>query len=404
MISYTAALDLIRSAAGRGKTTAAPLDAALGGVAGTTVSSPHDVPGFANAALDGYALSSADASSPGLIELAVAGRVAAGSNPPVATPARAAWEIMTGAPMPAGCDAVVPYESIRPDGTGRSIEFMGPVEPGANRRLSGEDFRAGLPLVEPGQSISAATLMGLAAAGCDTVPLRQPPRCTVIVTGDELGSGDAVSAIRDANGPFLVASLRAAGLPLVRFERTGDDPAVLARLIERAAADSDAIITTGGVSAGQRDFMPAALAAAGATLLFHKVAIRPGKPLACARLPQGPLVFGLPGNPVAVAVGWRFFVVPWVCSWLGQTAEQFPLARVDAAVRRRPGLTFFAKARARVDEAAVLRVAVLPGQESFKIRPLMDANCWAIVPADAASVAAGDLVSIAPLGPGGLVL
>ena len=401
MISYEAALEIIRGAAVSAAPHRVPAADALGSTAAEIVLSQADVPAFANAALDGYALRSAEGAA-AAVTLRVAGRVAAGAPPPHTTPPGSAWEIMTGAPMPLDCDAVVAHEAVRLHTDPARVEFAGPVTPGANRRLPGEDVRVGDTLLKPGQPIDPAALMGLAAAACPTVLVHRPPRVSVIITGDELADG--ASAINDANGPFLAACLRSAGVSLVAFAQRNDDPTALAACLKHAAADADLILTTGGVSAGARDFVPAALTAAGATMLFHKVAIRPGKPLACARFPQGPVVFGLPGNPVAVAVGWRFFVVPFLRAWLGQPPEAWLPARVDTAVRRRPGLTFFAKARARVDASAVLRVEVLPGQESFKIRPLMDANCWAVVPADAASVQADDTVSVAPLSPTGFPL
>ena len=137
----------------------------------------------------------------------------------------------------------------------------------------------------------------------------------------------------------------------------------------------------------------------GGKILLHKVAIRPGKPLLCARLPGGPLLFGLPGNPMAVAVGLRFFVLPAIRTMLGRASESFPCARTTAPIRKRESLTFFAKALARVTPEAVLEVTLLPGQESFRIAPLLRANCWAIVPDGVGDVRAGDVVHVASLLP-----
>jgi len=131
--------------------------------------------------------------------------------------------------------------------------------------------------------------------------------------------------------------------------------------------------------------------------LFHRVAIRPGKPVLFARLPNGTLVFGLPGNPIAVAVGLRFFVVPAMRQMSGQPPEQYAHAVLAEDVRKKAGLMFFAKANARTDKDGKLVAEILPGQESFKISPLMKANCWAMVEADTNELAAGNIVKIAPL-------
>ena len=146
------------------------------------------------------------------------------------------------------------------------------------------------------------------------------------------------------------------------------------------AESCDIILTTGGVSAGRLDIVPDTVKRIGGKVLFHKVAIRPGKPLLFARLPGGALMFGLPGNPMAVAVGLRFFVLPAIRALMGRRPETRLVARAREAVRKRPSLTFFAKAVAEVSADAALTVRLLPGQESFKISPLLKANCWAIVP------------------------
>jgi molybdopterin molybdotransferase len=135
-------------------------------------------------------------------------------------------------------------------------------------------------------------------------------------------------------------------------------------------------------------------------ILFHRVAIRPGKPILFARLANGTLVFGLPGNPIAVAVGLRFFVIPALRQMQGLPEETYLTARLKEPVHKKQGLRFFAKAQAMSDETGQLQVEVLPGQESFKISPLMTANCWLIADEEADELAAGSLVKIAPLYPG----
>lgn len=406
MLSYAAAVEAILAAI-----TPLPIRTGppcAGDVAADTIHSRVEVPSFANAAMDGFALRSADCAVAGPatpVQLAVAGTVAAGQPPPARTPAGAAWEIMTGAPMPSDCDAVVPLERIaRPAGDPGAILVAEPPRPGQNRRAAGEDFARGDLLLDPGAMLTPEAVMALAAVGVDTIAARPPPRIGILTTGSELaasGLPDTRGRIRDTNGPYLEAALATLGLPLAGRQSVADDRAAFTAALAALAPACDLVITTGGVSAGRLDFVPATLATLGAKLLFHKVAIRPGKPLLCARLPAGPLVFGLPGNPMAVAVGLRFFVLPAVRALQGRAPERFLPARTLDAVRARPTMTFFGKAYAEVTREVTLAVRLLPGQESFRISPLLRANCWMVIPAGDRDVAVGDVVEVAPMWPGG---
>ena len=355
MISYAAALDLIETAAAPLPARPAVPAVSLGASVATDIHSTTAVPSFPNAAMDGFALRSADttrATAADPVRLTVAGSVAAGQPPPATTPDHSAWEIMTGAAMPAPCDAVVPVERVeRLPGNPHCIHVREPLLPGTNRRVAGEDFQVGDLMLAAGEPVTPQAIMALAAVGQDRVPTRPMPRVVVITTGGELtasGPPDTVSRIRDVNGPYLAAMLEALRIPLVAHRSVGDDPDALRRELASAGSDCEIIITTGGVSAGRLDYVPAMLAQLGATVFFHQVAIRPGKPLLFARLPGGPLLFGLPGNPMAVAVGLRFFVLPAIRALLGQGREKFLPARAGSAVRSRPAMTFFAKATARV--------------------------------------------------------
>ncbi len=412
MISFSAALDIITATARPLPPREASLDAALGAAAASAILSAAAVPPFANAAMDGFAVRSRDtagASASAPVRLPVAGSLAAGAPAPAATAPATAWEIMTGAPMPAGCDAVIPLERAQvlagTFGQADAILVREPLAAGRNRRNAAEDFGVGEPLLDAGALLSARSIMALASAGMDRVAVRPAPRIAIIATGSELAvTGapaplDRPASIRDANGPYLAAALAELRLPLVAGHTIPDDPDRLAAELRALAPACDIVITTGGVSAGRHDFVPATVARVGGEVLFHKVAIRPGKPLLFARLPAGPLVFGLPGNPMAVAVGLRFFVLAAVHALMGRAPERRLAARLSAPVRKREALTFFAKARARVTPDAVLTVRVLPGQESFKIGPLLRANCWAIIAEGSDEVPAGEIVPIAPLWP-----
>ncbi len=410
MISYTSAIAIIQGAARTLDIVELPISKIVGMVAGTDIHSRSAVPSFDNAAMDGYALRSGDtlaATADAPVELSIAGSIAAGQAAPRTTPTATAWEIMTGAPMPGDCDTVLPVERARTsqpdDAASARLLISGRLEPGLNRREAGSDFPAAALLVSAGARLGAPALMALAAGGCDTVAVRRKPRIAVMTTGSELaysGLPDAAGRIRDANGPYLDALLAGLGIVPAGHRSVADDPDTAARELSALAADADIVLTTGGVSAGRLDFMPAMIARLGGEILFHKVAIRPGKPLLFARLPGGQLLFGLPGNPMAVAVGLRFFVLPAIGALLGRPPERYLPARCLGSTRKRAGLTFFAKAHAQLDYEAQLGVQLLPGQESFRILPLLQANCWAIVPEGREDLTAGDLIEIAPLLPG----
>lgn len=411
MISYEEALELLRARIAPLPPRTATLAGAAAGITGGTVSARLTVPGFANAAMDGYALrasATAGASTASPVQLPVAGLIAAGSPPPPApaTAGEQAWEILTGAPLPATLDAVVPLERVtRQDlGPGRppAVIVTAPLQPGQNVRQAGEDFLSGQAVVGPGVRLAPHHLMALAACGVDEVGIAPRPRVAVLTTGNELehqGAALAPGRIRDANGPYLRALLPLLGTELAAGATAADDAADLRDRLQQLAGAADVVLTTGGVSAGRLDLLPAAVRDIGGDILFHKVAIRPGKPVLHARLPGGALLFGLPGNPLAVAVGMRFFVIPALRALQGLPPERTEPARTLEPVRGRGNLRFFAKALAELDATGQRHVRILPGQESFKIAPLLRANCWAIVPEGSAEVPAGGILQTLPLYP-----
>jgi molybdopterin molybdotransferase len=181
-----------------------------------------------------------------------------------------------------------------------------------------------------------------------------------------------------------------------------DDADMFAAKVRILSARADIIVSTGAVSAGRHDFVAESLRRLGAEILFHKVAIRPGKPILLARLPGGTFYLGLPGNPVSAAVGLRFFLYPLLCSLSGISQENDQPARLELPVKKKPGMRFFQKARFWTDDAGQGRVRILDGQESFKIRPMLEMNCWAILDEEQEYAAAGATVPVASLYPGGL--
>ncbi|MGI9309292.1 MAG: molybdopterin molybdotransferase MoeA [Gammaproteobacteria bacterium] len=408
MIDYHTAIKQITKACGVLPAQSIDLASALQRTSAAVVNCDTAIPPFANSAMDGFALRSSECNLPDTsskVEFEVAGTVLAGQAAPrTATPPGQAWEIMTGAEMPSGFDCVVPVERVSQVSGNESarIEISTTVSAGQNVRNAGEDFKPGQRVLPAGKIIDAADIMALSAAGIGQLEARTEPRIAIVVTGNELSLDNALETamIRDANGPFLYTALNSIGISDVQLCAIGDTAAELQDCIEPLLDDTDLIITTGGVSAGKADCVPAAIAAMGANTLFHKVSIRPGKPLLGAQFINGPLVLGLPGNPVAVAAGFSFFVRPALRKLLGQPEPETITATLSNDFTKKKGLRFFAKAKTYTNQQGQLLVDILPGQESFKINPLLDANAWAVMPEDQDVLGKGELVEIVPLLPG----
>ena len=405
MISYEEALRLLLTSATVAPARMLPLARATGVVTAAAATARLAVPAFANAAMDGYALRAAvtRVASPGTpVRLAVTGTIAAGDRPPAAGDLECV-EIFTGATVPAGLDAVIPLERVTLLAAGAGVLIPEPVRPGQNIRQAAQDFVQGQMVVAAGTRLWPQHLMALAACGVDEVLVVPPPRVAVLITGNELtdrGADLAPGQIRDANGPYLRALLPLLGAELTTLTTAPDSAVALCDRLRELANGAAVIVTTGGVSAGRLDLLPAAVRALGGELCFHKVAIRPGKPILHARLPGGALLFGLPGNPLAVAVGMRFFVTPALRALQGLAPEVPEPARTTEVVRGRGELRFFAKASVDLDPSGQRLVRMLPGQESFRIAPLLNANCWAMVPEGESAIPAGSALATLPLYPG----
>ncbi|WP_425507915.1 gephyrin-like molybdotransferase Glp [Thermomonas paludicola] len=404
MIGHAEALAIIRREAGR--LPVQRLAPTVGQVLAEAVVSGEDLPPFDNSAMDGFALRIGDAPLAAGTEFDVAGAQAAGDAQVAAS--TGAWEIMTGARLPDGLDAVVPVEQVEVlerDGAGRPqrIRLTADVHPGQHVRLRGEDVRRGDCVLAAGCRIEATQMMLLAALGVAEVAVMPRPRVAILNTGRELVDDPtqtlASGQIRNSNGPYLAARVADAGAKLVLRETVGDDASAFLAALERAlTAGAQVVLSTGAVSMGRHDFVPDALRSVGATLHFHKLRIRPGKPLLFAVLPHGQLYFGLPGNPVSTAVGLRFFVEPALRALTGLAPERALRVPLAGGFRKRAPLRFHLKGQLEVDAKGQLQARVLAGQESFRIQPLAEANCWIVVAEDQDSPVAGDLVEVYGLG------
>jgi len=408
MIPYGQALDILRRAAAErgaaGEETVA-LHEALGRVCAQRVLSAESLPRFDNSAMDGFAVvagetSSASGAKP--LRLPVLGSLAAGDEPRDCSrgrPGPCAYEIMTGAPIPGGFDAVVKVEDTTVLEGGRAVAVSAPVQPGEHVRCAGEDFKAGVTVLDPGTMLEPAHLLALAALGVSDLSVRRRPKAGLISTGRELvpySKMPGPGQVRNASGLYIPAALRRLGAEVEDFGTSPDDPADFRRRLERAMGwGADLVVTTGAVSMGRYDFVADAVTSMGAQTLFHKTATRPGKPGLFARFPNGPLLFGLPGNPVSSVVVLRFFAVPVLRRLLGMREEEPVRLRLEAPVAKRDGIRCFLKARASVTPEGG-SVRVLPGQGSFELRPLLEANAWAVMPEPGDGVPAGTVVDVFP--------
>lgn len=402
MIAYADALATMLASCRALPSEPLPADQAQGRVLAEAVRSPQCLPPFDNAAMDGFALHCGGQELAAGTELTVHGWQAAGDLASEGGQG-GAWEIMTGARMPTGLDSVVMIEHVeileQVEGRPQRIRLQQPVKPGQHVRLRGQDVRSDEQVLAAGTTLDVNEQMLLHAVGIAQVQVRVRPRVAVIATGKELVSDPAQplesGQIRDSNRPYLVGRLQAAGAEVVWQGKVGDDVAEFDAAVDAAlAAGALVVISTGAVSQGRYDFIPDALRARGAEILFHKVAIRPGKPLLFARLAVGALYFGLPGNPVSSAVGQRFFVEPVLRQLLGLAPEPSFSLPLQADVRKPPGMRFHARARVELDAQGQLSARVLAGQESFRLMSMLRANAWAVLDGPDDVARAGTLAQI----------
>lgn len=372
------------------------LDAALGRVLARDQTAPRAHPPLPNTAVDGYGFAGGRGAGPHDLPL-VTERAAAG-DAPGAVPAGHAIRVLTGAALPQGVDTVVLQEDVTvADGR---LRFNGPVKQGANTRKAGEDVTKGQVLLAAGRRLTAADLALLTATGCDRVPVRAALRVGVLSTGDELvdpGATAGPGQIYDANRPMLLALVRQFGHEPVDLGRVGDDRAALRGRLDAAAGQVDAILTSGGASAGDEDHVSALLSEAGAMSLW-RIAVKPGRPLALG-VWQGTPVFGLPGNPVAAMVCSLIFARPALgllsgAEWSVPQGFAVPAA---FAKSKKPGRREYLRARIRDG-----RAEVFASEGSGRISGLSWAEGLVELPEPAATIAPGDMVRFVPYASFGL--
>lgn len=413
MISYFEALKILQEVALQLSSVdqEIPITESIGTVLSRDVFGREDVPYFQNSAMDGFAIcaaATAGASAETPLRFPIDFYLAAGDAPPT-EPIKnttVAVEIMTGAPMPAGClDAVVRVEDTQieeHDGM-REVLIRKSVRSGENVRAQGSDFRANELVGKAGTVVDPEYLMAFACLGISSIWVRKRLKVAVLSTGKELRAVGLARSnpaqIWNSSGPYLIATLKDLGCEVIDFGIIEDEPDLFISAVrEGLQRGVDIFLSTGAVSMGKHDFVVEALQKLGAKLHFHKTSIRPGKPICFAEFAkEGAVFFGLPGNPVSTAVGMRFFAEPFLRTRLGIPTENGIEANLKQEIKKPEGLRCFYKGRVEINaEGAV--VEVLQGQGSYILNSLIQANCWVQLMERESQLPAGAEVRVFSLG------
>lgn len=365
---------------------------ALGLVLAQEVKTDREYPPFNRSTRDGYAVRSSEVKPES--QLKCVGEIKAGDTVTEALPAGTCIQIMTGAAVPSGADAVVMIEYTQREGD--LVRFERAAQAAQNIVPRGSEARAGQTILKPGMRLGFAELALAAQVGATQLQCAERPRVAILSTGDEIVLIDEQPGpfqIRNSNSVSLAAQVRIAGGEPIPLGNAADRVEDLGEKIERGLKE-DALVLTGGVSMGKYDLVESVLKALGAEFFFDAVAIRPGKPAVFAICQDKP-VFGLPGNPVSTMVTFQLFVTPAID--LLSCAEARPLPLVEAhlaqPLNEGPGLTHFLPARIQWHRAEP-QVSALKWQGSGDIAALAGANCFLVVPAEREKIASGERVSV----------
>ena len=400
-----------------------PLFEALGRVLAEDVISPFDVPPHDNSAMDGYAFAGAQLAPDAALDLQVVGTALAGKSWQGRVQPGQCVRIMTGAVMPAGQDTVVPQEFVKLGQAGEHDCITIPpglLRTGDNRRLRGEDLMQGKPALQKGELLTAARLGLAASLGLETLRTWRPLRVAYFSTGDEilsLGEAPREGAVYDSNRYTVFGLLSRLGCQVIDMGVVRDDPALLEAAFTEAATQADAIITSGGVSVGEADYTKAMMKKLG-DVAFWRIAMRPGRPMAVGRISSiksascarttgagsyenssnqnGAVLFGLPGNPVAVMVTFLAFVRPALLRMMGVRPEPDVLLKAHSleVMRKKPGRTEYQRGRVSTAPDGALQVKTTGSQGSGVLRSMAEANGLIVLHHAQGNVAVGDEVDV----------
>lgn len=377
------------------------LSDAMGRALSHDVVSPVDVPGYTNSAMDGFAIASSSIPTSGHTDLQIVGTAWAGKVFDGEVQPGQAVRIFTGALIPAGADTVVIQEHVSVNNDAVTIDSD--VQAGRNVRLSGEDVKKNQLVLKAGTQLNAAEIGLLASLGVAKVDVYRRLRVAFFTTGNELCSLDTHAGkalepgmLFDSNRFTLRAMLSSLPVDTIDLGVVRDDAAETRSAMREAAQKADVIVSSGGISAGDADFVTQVFHELG-DVRFWKLAMRPGRPLAFGQV-EDAFFFGLPGNPVAVMVTFLQFVKPAIKQMMGLTAtEPYVInARCQSALRKSMGRVEYQRGVLGNDEQGNLIVTSTGKQGAGRISSMSDANCLIVIAADVASVAPGDIVEVQP--------
>jgi molybdopterin molybdotransferase len=379
-----------------------PLKQALGRTLASDITAPINVPSYDNSAMDGYAFRGADLTQ-GEVILKIIGKAFAGHPYHQPVQAGECVRIMTGAPIPPGCDTVIPQELVTEANLQSITIAANAIQTGSNSRRAGEDLLAGATVLHQGRLLTPSDLGVLASLGIAELAVMRKLRVAFFSTGDELRSiGQPLDhgCVYDSNRYTLQAMLDRAGFEAIDLGVVRDDPVALEKTLREACKQADAVITTGGVSAGDADHTRAMMSRLG-EVLFWKIAMRPGRPMAFGQLAvdgKTGLFFGLPGNPVAVMATFYFFARDALFRLQGTTTAPIPTIQAISTdiIKKRPGRTEYQRGVLTFDMDGSARVRLTGAQGSGILSSMSEANCMVVLAHDEADIQAGQSVSAIP--------
>lgn len=375
-------------------TETVPVSKAVNRILAVDLVSGINVPQQRNSAMDGYAVAADSLSGE---SLDVIGRVFAGEAFSGQVGPNQAVEIMTGAPVPKGADSVIIKEACTREGGG--LTFVGPVKKGQNVREAGEDIAEGETALNAGCILRPQELGLIASLGHTEVKVYKPLKVAIFSTGDEVtaqGQSLPENCIYDTNRFSLTGLLQRLGCEVIDYGIIEDSQQAMEMTLRKASKDADMVISSGGVSMGQADFIKDALSAVG-EINFWRIAMRPGRPLAFGKLGYTPF-FGLPGNPVAVMVTFTQFVQPALRKMAGEVSWQPKrmVAIAETSLRSRPGRTDYSRGVYSINDSGELVVRSTGSQGSGILTSMVSANCLIEISDEFASIEAGQKVIIQP--------
>lgn len=398
-LSYEQALSAVEAKLAAAKISpkikATPLDQAWGRILAEAVAADRDYPPFHRATRDGFAVRTRDVSRAGIL-LKMAGEVRAGEHFPAPLAAGQCVQIMTGAPLPAGADAVIMVEHTRVRGA--EVEAQRTLEPFENVVRQGSEAVKGSQILASGRRLGAGEIGLLASVGKASVRIFERPSVAILATGDEIVAVDQQPEwfqIRNSNSAMLAAQVASAG-GVPRQMPVGPDAKEALRNLIQEGLKANLLLLSGGVSMGKYDYVEEVLAELGAEFYFQSVAIRPGKPLVFGRI-RDAFFFGLPGNPVSSFVTFELFARPAIRVLSGGSFERpgFFRARLGQEVRHKTGLTMFMPARVEAHDSEPA-VRLVGWQGSGDLVGTAEANCFLVVRPEQNSLQIGDWVDVLP--------